>query len=533
MIERRHFDEAIAVKKNELDQVWLAEPEGRHLFSGLLNANTLVEQLPKGDSVAVLQKVTEWLAQIVQIPDFPLQEQLDVIDVIDRLAKNHQFNLVPEYLDTPRMRKLSESQIWTTSFEFWQALSDAYMHCLNRFQAMEDGSKEFKANLPRVSGRIIRSLALQLKWTLLRYGRVEDRLWRDLGRTYLLAANWGFAIRRSAIYPGRHGESTVQEEVLKALMLSISAPNSLSPLQQHVAERVIAHFGSRFALHSTPGPGCTFIFDLSMHAAPTRAHKGSVPAPLIRFFGPGTALEGLHQLSGYLKQHAALPVDTGIGDNYDVKVIESVLEHLGKHWTDSAVPRRGKRSSVMTRLTVVPGFADAVGWLDGKFNLPIKAQSPVASSESWVVFDASDGGFGAVIPTQPADWMEIGALVAVQAESAQNYRMGILRRIAKEANDECRVGIEFVGEQAVPVTLLPLSSQAAPASVVQAESAILLSRQPDAQGVIELLLKAGRLSYVKARQMKLRGQVFVVEQQHVIDRGRDYQLVAFKLSRSD
>jgi hypothetical protein len=532
MIDSTHFDKAIAVKKSELDQVWLAEPEGRHLFSGLLNANTLVEQLPKGDSVAVLQKVTEWLSQIIQIPDFPLQEQLDVIDVIDRLAKNHQFNLVPEYLDTPRMRKLSESQIWTTSFEFWRALSDAYLHCLNRFQAGEEGSKEFKASLPRVSGRIIRSLTLQLKWTLLRYGRVEDRLWRDLGHTYLLAANWGFAIRRSAIYPGRHGESTVQEEVLKALMLSISAPNSLTPLQQHVAERVIAHFGSRFALHSTPGPGCTFIFDLSMHAAPTRAQKGNVQAPLVRFFGPGTALEGLHQLSGYLKQHGALPVDTGIGDNYDVKVVESVLEHLAKHWTDSAVPRRGKRNSVMNRLTVVPGFTDAVGWLNGRFNLPSKAQAAIPSSESWVVFDASDGGFGAVIPTQPADWVEIGALLAVQPESSSTYRMGVLRRISKEANDECRVGIEFVGEQAVPVTLLPLASHAAPASVA-AEAAILLSRQPDAQGSIELLLKTGRLNYVKARQMKLRGQIFVVEQQHVIDLGRDYQLVAFKLSRSD
>jgi cyclic-di-GMP-binding protein len=533
MIQRRRFDEAIAVKNFELDQVWLAEPDGRHLFSGLLDVNTLVEQLPKGDSGAVLHKVTEWLRQIIQIPDFPLQEQLDVIDVIDRLAKNHQFNLVPEYLDTPRMRKLSESHIWTTSFEFWQALSDAYLHCLNRFQAGEEGSKEFKAGLPRVSGRIIRSLTLQLKWTLLRYGRVEDRLWRDLGRTYLLAANWGFAIRRSAIYPGRHGESTVQEELLKALMLSISAPNSLNPLQQHVAERVIAHFGSRFALHSTPGPGCTFIFDLSMHAAPTRAHKGNAPAPLIRFFGPGTALEGLHQLSGYLKQHGALPIDTGIGDNYDVKVVASVLEHLGKHWTDSAVPRRGKRSSVMTRLTVVPGFTDAVRWLDGRFNLPVKAQLALPSSESWVVFDASDGGFGAVIPTQSADWVEIGALIAVQPESSSTYRMGVLRRISKEANDECRVGIEFIGEQAVPVKLSPLAGHAAPASLAEAEVAILLSRQPDAQGAISLLLKTGHMSYVKARQMKLRAQVFVVEQQEVIDRGRDYQWVSFKLSKTE
>jgi len=193
------------------DQGWLAEPEARHPFSDLQEAQLLVGRLPTGDSKAILQKITDWINEIVQISDIPLQHMLDLIDLFDRLAKNHQLNLVPEYLDAPRMRKLSESHLWTTSFEFWRALSNAYLHCLERYQAAEEGAKDFRRNLPLVACRILRSLTLQLKWTLLRYARVEERLWCDLGRAYLFAESRGFATRRSAIYLGKHGESTAQE----------------------------------------------------------------------------------------------------------------------------------------------------------------------------------------------------------------------------------------------------------------------------------------------------------------------------------
>lgn len=514
-------------------QVWLAEPEARHPFSDLQEARLLVGRLPTGDSMAVLQKITAWVTEIIQIPDFPIQHQLDLIDLFDRLAKNHQLNLIPEYLDAPRMRKLSESHLWTTSFEFWRALSNGYLHCLERYQAAEEGAKDFRRNLPLVACRILRSLTLQLKWTLLRYARVEERLWRDLGRAYLFAESWGFATRRSAIYLGKHGESTAQEELLKALMLAISAPDALTPVQLQIAERIVAHFGSRFSLHTTSGPGCTFMFDLSMHTTPTRARKDAGAAPLLRFFGPGTAAEGLHQMTSHVRQHGMLPPDTNLGGNFDIKVVRSVLEHLARCWSDSAVARRSKRHDVVTRLTVVPGLVETTRWLERMLAEGTANVTNPHAAESWIVFDASDGGCGAVVPSRPADWMAVGALIGVHSETAAVCRMGILRRIASDAYDQHRVGIQFIGEQAAPVALFPATAKNAANLTRPGEPAILISRRPDKHGAIELLLRPGSFMYARALQMRLLDRVLKVERIELIEQDKDYQRVACRLIRPD
>lgn len=514
-------------------RAWLADPPPQHPLSDLDQMHLLIGQLPVGDSMTVLQKITAWITEIIQIPDLPLQHQFDVLDLLDRFAKNHQLNLAPGYLDTPRMLKLSESELWKTSFEFWHTLGNGYLRCLDRFQAGEDPSKEFRQQLPLIAGRILRSLTLQLKWTLLRYARVDDRLWRDLGSTYLFAGNWGFSTHRSAIYPGSHGESTAQEEILKALMLTISAPDALTPTQIHIAERIVAHFAHRFALHTTPGAGCTFTFDLSMHMAPARGKRSTPPAPLLRFFGPGTAVEGLHQMATHLQEHNSLPADMNMGGTFDSKAIRWVINHLVRCWSDTAVVRRRKRQEVVTRLTVVHGLNDTLLWLKDAVAKGITQAALPHASESWVVSDASDGGCGAVMPARSADWLEVGALVGTHGETAAVCRMGILRRITTDTYGQFRVGIEHIGDQAAPVRLYPANLKNPVGSDHPGEPAILLSQRPDAQGLIELLMHPGSFNYAKTVKMRFLDRVHKLEFATVIKQTRDYKRVACRLGVTD
>lgn len=511
-------------------QIWPIELQSTHTPAHAERWVRLADQLPQGDSQTVLRKITEWLAEIVQTPDIPLQQQLDAIDRLDRIAKSHQLNLIPAYLDTPRMRKLSESRLWTASFGFWQALGDAYLHCLERFQAAEEGAKDFRHNLPMVTCRILRALTVQLKWTLLRYARVEDRIWRDLGRTFLLASNWGFSTRRSTIYPGSHGETTAQEELLKALMLTISSPDALTPVQLHVAERIVAHFGNRFALHTTSGPGCTFVFDLSMHTAPARSRKGASPTPLLRFFGQGTATEFLNLMIEHLQQHGSLPPDTTqLGSTVDPAIVESVLQHLARCWSDTAVARRGRRQEIVTRLTVVPGFGATAGWLKEMLDKDTVEIDNPHESESWIVLDSSDDGCGALIPALLADWLAIGTLVGLRRETATECRMGILRRISPDIYDQHHVGIQHLGEQAVPVELFPATAKSAENPAHAGEPAILISRRPDSRGIIELLMKPGSFNYAESLQMRYIDRLYKIDKVGLVEKGNDYKRVAYRL----
>lgn len=511
------------------DRNWLAKPAVGHPLSDVESARALIDSLATGDSVTVLHKITAWIDEINTIPDIPLQHQFDVLDLFDRFAKNHQLNLVPEYFDTPRMRKLSESQLWTTSFAFWQSLGDGYLRCLGRFQAADAGAKEFRAQLPLVVCRILRSLALQLKWTLLRYASVEERIWRDLGRAYLFAASWGFSSKRSSVYPGAHGETTAQEELLKALMLAVSSLDSLTPVEQHIAERFIAHFGNRFALHTTPGPGCTYSFDLSMYVPPARSGKYSDPAPLLRFFGPGIAPEGLREITTHMLEHGSLPAEVNLRGNFDLKQVGKVLDHLARCWADTPQTRRRRRRDAVTRLTVVPGLVASVRWLECLFETGDAEGTTPPDSESWVVFDMSDDGCGAVVPAQPGDWLTIGALVGVRGETAAVCRMGVLRRITHDTYGQQRIGMELIGTAAIPVTLFPATARNVADLAQTGESAILLSREPDAEGEIELLLRPGSFSHVKQLQMRFRDRVYRLDLARAIDRSKEYNRSAFRL----
>jgi len=263
----------VMIPDKVLPTPWLGTAPAVSPLADMAQVRLLIQGLAGADPQAVLAQVSGWLRTLTTLDELSLAHRLEVIDLLDRLAKNHQFSLVPDYLQTARMRKLVESQLWQTSFGFWHALGDAYLDALERFQATPEVTASERAELPWVTGRILRVLGLQLKWTWLRYAPVPQRLWRDLGRTYQLAEGWGFAARRGALYPGKQGASSAQEELLRPLMLAMASPDALTPLQQHVAERVAAYLCGRFALHTTPGPGCGFAFDLSLHQPPSRSRN--------------------------------------------------------------------------------------------------------------------------------------------------------------------------------------------------------------------------------------------------------------------
>jgi cyclic-di-GMP-binding protein len=508
---------------------WLASASAAHPLSDVANLERLIAKLSTSDSMAALQSIIGWAEEAIGVPGFSIQHRFALIDLLDRTAKNHQLRLVPQYLEGPRLKKLSESRLWSTSFNFWRVMGEAYLDLMERFQAAEAGGDDFRRNLPAVVGRALRSLTVQLKWTVLRYDRVEERLWRDLGRAYLFAESQGFAPKRSAVYPGSHGESSAREELLKALMMTVSAPDALTPVQQHVAERLVAHFGSRFALHPTPGPGCVFSFDLSMHVPPTRARKGAVAMPMLRYFGPGTAGEGLHELIAHLRHHERLPPGVHIGGDFPRDIVVSVLDHLSRCWADTPVARRGKRRDLINRLTVIPGLVDIHQWLDAVVADAEAGDAPPAVSESWVVSDASDGGYGAVVPAQTGDWLQVGALVGVRGETSDFGRLAILRRLSQDDAGQWRVGMELIGDVAVPVNLFPQAAKNALDPDRFGEPAILVTRHPGEDRAIEMLLRPGAFPVLRELQMRFRDRLHRITFLRTVEHGNNYDRIMFRL----
>lgn len=508
---------------------WLTRGRPDHPMANMKNARQLVAELLGNEPLRVLEETTSWLDSIIGTEGFKLDHRLALIDLLDRGAKSHQAKLGQEYLEAPRLQKAYESRLWNTSFGFWKMLGAAYLHCIEQYQAGAPGSGAIKKDLPLVAGRTLRALAVQLKSILLRYSLTEDRIWRDLGRAYLFAESQGFASQRAAIFPGQHGESSAREEFLKALMLAMSSPDSLAPVKLHIAERIVALFGSHFTLQAKAARGCQFFFDLSMHQPPARVQKGMTPGPMVRFFGAGEAVPALRALVREMEKNNALPSDINLGGDFDAETVFSVLARLRQCWAEQPPTRGAQRRELATRVTVVPGFPEILQWTQGVMDTSSLEFSDPELSESWIVFNVSDGGYGAIVPQVKGDWLRVGSLVGLRSETSTVCRAGIVRRAIRDRYDQRRVGIEMIGKIALPVKLMPDGNNPASGTAGRSALAVLLSDKPDRNGEVGMLLRAGSFSQNHNFQMRVRDKAYLLAPSELIEGGEDFDWARFEV----
>jgi hypothetical protein len=494
-----------------------------HPMADAKQAQALVAELPSDASKALVE-ISELLESITQIDSFKLDRRFENVDLLDGAAKNHQRKLAQDYLAMPRQQKYHENRLWTGVYGFWKHLGDAYIHCVHGHEANLAGAANIRKNIPVVVARAIRTLTLQLKWVLLRYGLAEPRIWTDLARLYKLAEQKGYATSAIAIYPGAHGSGTVQREFLKALMLSASSTDGLPPVKQEIAERAVAHFAESFKLSTSPD-GCTHCFDMAATKPPARMFKGAAPAETLRYFGAGDALAALVRLTAQIREKGVVPPDVNLGGNYERDVVLSVLKHLAMQWSDKPPVRSSERRHTAGRITVVPGMTDIIGVLDPANNdaLDFSQEQSAPSAESWIVVNVSEGGYGAIIPPQKSDWIKVGTLVGVQSEVAKQWGIGLIRRISRDEHQQRQVGIQLLTKAAIPIKVA--KSGAGP----DLQPAILLSTSPDKQGEVGVVLREGLFNGRDSLDMTVKDKGYLLMPSSMVEDGEDFDWAKFKV----
>lgn len=507
---------------------WVSGRKPDHPMATMKKAREWIAELPGHDAFKALEEITTWLDSINTTEGFKPDYRLELIDLLDQAAKNHQQKLALEYLGAPRLRKFHENRLWQACFGFWKTLGAAYLQCIEQFQAGVPGSGKVKKDLPLLAGRTLRALTVQIKWFLQRYALIEDRIWKDLGRVYLFAESQGFGAQRTAIYPGAHGESSIQEEFLKALMLVVSSPDSLPPTGIHIVERAVAHLGKGFVIKPRAALHCNFFFDLSMHKPPSRVHKGMAFGPMVRFFGAGAAEQALRDLMREIEDKDGVPSDVHLGGDFDKEAVLSVLAHLEEYWAGTPAERTVQRRELATRLTVAHGFPEVLRWIGAVVKTNPPENTDPKASESWIVFNASDGGYGALLPQVSGDWVHVGNLLGLRTETETNCRVGIVRRIARDRHGQRRVGIQVLGKVAIPVTLSPADSADTSDTASGVALAVLLSDKPDKNGEVALLMRAGGFMQKQRIRMRVRDRAYLLAPSALIEGGKEFDWARFK-----
>jgi len=492
-------------------------------------ARQIVAELPANDSAKALLEITEWLESLNRTEGFKADRRFENLDLLDVAARTHQRKLSLEYLSTSRQQKFQENKLWTALSGFSKALGDGYLLCV---ESHESGAASLRKVLPVVVARALRVLTLQLKWVLLRYGPVEPRLWGQLGRLYQFAEEKGFTDARVAVYPGVHGESTVKEELLKALMLAASSTDRLPPMRQQVTERVVAHFAHGFRL-SRQADGCTYCFDLISDKPPVRLFRGAVAGPYRVFFGAGESLMELSKLATQVVETGGIPKDFNLGGSYEKDEILSTFKHLLVYWSEQAPARGSQRRKSASRITVVPGLTEILDVLAPAEGDELDFIHINRSAESWIVENESDSGYGAVIAPLKADWVKVGTLIGIQSEGKNYWSVGMIRRISRDDQQQRRVGIQLLSKAAIPIKLMRLGSITTFNAGREPGGAILLSTAPDSNGEVGVVMREGIFNERDGMEMIVRQKSYVLTPSQMVEGGEDFDWAKFKVkSRS-
>lgn len=498
-----------------------------HPMADPRRAREIVAELPANNASKALEELVEWIESVTRTEGFKLDRRLEIIDLLDGAAKNHQRRVAQEYLATQRGQRFQENKLWNGAFDFWKHLGDAYIQCIHQHESGFSGAAAVRKSLPMIVARALRTLTLQLKWILLRYGPVEPRIFQELARLYQFAEARGMAGEVIAVYPGAHGQGTITQEFLKAVMLSASSTDGLTPVRQEIAERAVAYFSGSFRLAAAP-EGLNYCFDLAEPRAPVRRITVKETGPSLRYFGAGEGLAQLNNLIGQIQRTGAIPSDVNLGGIHEKNLVIGVLKHLAQYWSDTPPARSSQRRHTAGSVSVVPGLSEILGVLDPSSNddLDFSQDSSAQSTENWVVVNVSEGGYGAIVPPRKSEWLKVGTLVGIQSDTSRHWGVGLVRRISSDEHQQRRVGVQLLTKAALPIKVAK-SGSGAPAG--EPQPAILLSTAPDGKGEVGVVLREGTFNGRDSLDMTVKDKDYLLMPSGMVEDGEDFDWAKFKV----
>jgi hypothetical protein len=485
-------------------------------------ARKLVSELPSGDPVPSLEQIVVWIETLTGLPEVRLDRRFDSIGVFEEAATLLERRVARDYGRSGRLPAVREQRMWSAAHRLWHQLAVAYQLCMMEYDAGVSGAASLQLRAPVMGCHAMRGLRKEMKWVLLRHGRVDGRVWQEAARIYQVAHARAFARKEVTLHPGQAGRSTVERELVKMLLLAISSPESLPPLQLEIAAHLVSRCAEFVPLELDRNADATHIFDVAADQPPRRASPEDAGTSL-RYLGSHGALPHLERISKDLAQQGA--ADGIAFGGYEPRMVREVAQHLTLYWSAKPPTRESERHPAMARVNVVPAFQGLLDALQGYVGGPFVDDV----TESWVAENVSRGGYGAVISQVKGDWVRVGSLVAIKPESAPVWGVGVVRRMSRDETRKCRVGIESFSKAAIPVHLVAAGTPISANPSDHFPNAVVLGLNLKCSGEVDLVMEAGAFSSRLAVEMVVRGVVYSLTPVGFVEGGDDFDIARYRI----
>jgi hypothetical protein len=324
------------------------------------------------------------------------------------------------------------------------------------------------------------------------YRDATQDVWSSLNSLVAWATKQGNAGALMEQYPGAGIDTSIEREMLAALLLAVAPTANLLPAQIHALDRVLRLYTGFYRIADTYDEQArAFAYEPERNAAPQRWLMGVKARAGVRFFGVGGAYAELRNARDEARSSRELPAWLGATrctlDDY-----RDMLERLVAQWSLQPPVRRQRREACKGEILVahdvndirrlvkfsemaragqtlaydsknVYGMNNSLrGLLDSPIrgpqsDSPIDAQEMLANlvsfeqslgrnaTEPWSLADSSEHGLGA---TAGADctWVKVGMMIALRRPDSVDWQIALVRRLNKVENNRFAIGMtKFFG----------------------------------------------------------------------------------------
>jgi hypothetical protein len=466
---------------------------------------------------------------------------------------------------TPGRRAVVLLRLHEASRLYWGELAARYLLSKGKPAEGRDGDPNVLRALFDTASEFVTGFGISIddaahsKWVQANLGALAARKMRWLGRRLALAhmlrlpsvsAIWealhrlhGFADDRNAarqplpLYEGSNHPSSARQEYVRAALLELAGPQSLSPREIELAYRIAGRIAAKVRLERQPGAG--------RHPLP----GGAQTRLYVDAQNALSGLEAEQQAQGNPKA-----ADPRYGGDFTVRERAAMVRHLLQHWGVAPPRRRAQRVALSASAEILytfdsiaralpsaeqeapAGAAGGMSIVDQTGKLQREALARPSAAFAARVIDASSGGLGLAVQGAPA-WLKHGTLVAVRLERNPEWALATVRRIFAPAEKERRIGLQILSAHPRRFTfqggdLNTVWEEAARQEVRSSETSrhgILLNPEGFARPSGELLLPAGAAARNKCLDVRSRGALRQVQLTRMDDDGAQYERCSYEV----
>lgn len=445
------------------------------------SARRWVASLPVNDAMKVLQELSEALQSLNDQSSLKLVTRLEIVLLLDEAGIGPRNRLLREYLSQSRLPSYRENALWMGIHQYWARLAAAYGVCLEQAQA--ERSTLSAEQLLQFAIRGLHAGRHWIKWRFLRYSTVEGAQWRLAARFFVVAENNKQGNLRHVMYAGTATETTAKNELLKMLLLGVSATDGLLPVQTEIASRIIEFVVAECDWSESYSSNTGFCYNLIGDLPPMRVQGAPSNVGVWRFFGGQSAVQSLESIRNETLR-GVLKSGLHLGGDYPLRQVQLVVEHLLRYWVHPLPERRSEREASYSRIEVIHGFAEVVRHFVSLEERGLSLEMPVLSEnrddvievgvplsgqddsemtgatslmprqESWVVQNISTTGLGALVTMVTGDWLRVGQLIALSSQDkSADWKVAVIRRLHQTNHGATYVGLEVLAHKILPVKL--------------------------------------------------------------------------------